>query len=300
MPAGLFASANAGLFPETGGRVVASGDVAVTRRSLFRVPYAAVAARFDVVIPARNEASTVAGVVRAALGAAGVGTVFVVDDGSRDGTAMVARRAGARVVSVVASNAPGHKGRALAAGVAASNAEVLVFFDADLSGVLPQHFEALAAPVLEGPFALSCGILSYGPLRDPLARRLPPITGLRALRREVFEGVDLSNSRGFQIEILINEVVVRRGWPSSVRSLGGLHHRTKVAKRGWRRGLAASLAMWRDLFACLRTVPFWTYPAYLRGLTLLPPVPQVDSDSLSIAPASDATGEASSGSAATP
>jgi glycosyltransferase involved in cell wall biosynthesis len=272
--------------------------VDVTRRRLFRVPYAAVAARFDVVIPARNEASTVAGVVRAALGAEGVGTVFVVDDGSTDETAAVARRAGAEVVAVLASDAPGHKGRALAAGMAASNAEVVVFFDADLTGVVPEHFEELAAPVLDGPFALSCGVLSYGPIRDPLFMRLPPITGLRALRRELFEAVDLANSRGFQIEILINEALVRRGWPSSVRSLAGLHHRTKVAKRGWRRGLRASLAMWRDLLVCLRTIPLWTYPAYLRGLTLLPPVPQVDS--LSIDPARDAAGEASSGSAATP
>ena len=227
-----------------------------------------------------------------------MGTVFVVDDGSKDGTAMAASRAGAKVVSVVASDAPGHKGRALAAGVAASNAEVLVFFDADLTGVLPEHFEKLAGPVLEGPYALSCGVLSYGTLRDPLFLRLPPITGLRALKREVFEALDLAHSRGFQVEILINEVVVRHGWPSSIRSLGGLHHRTKVAKRGWRRGLAASLAMWGDLIACLRIVPLWTYPAYLRGLTLLPPVPQ--EDSLAIAPARDAAGEASSGSAATP
>ncbi|MEP7012712.1 MAG: hypothetical protein ABJC13_20510, partial [Acidobacteriota bacterium] len=177
-------------------------------------------------------------------------------------------------------------------------AEVLVFFDADLTGVVPEHFEELAAPVLDGPFALSCGVLSYGPLRDPLFLRLPPITGLRALRRKVFEAVDLANSRGFQIEILINEAVVRHGWPSSIRSLAGLHHRTKVAKRGWRVGLAASLAMWSDLLACLRTVPLWTYPAYLRGLTLLPPVPQLDS--VSIDPAREPAGEASSSSAATP
>jgi glycosyltransferase involved in cell wall biosynthesis len=257
-----------------------------------------VTAYFDVVIPARNEAPTVAGVVRAARAAAGVGNVFVVDDGSTDETANVARRAGAEVVAVPASDAPGHKGRALAAGVAASNAEVLVFFDADLTGVIPEHFEDLAAPILEGPFALSCGVLSYGPLRDPLFLRLPPITGLRALRRELFEAVDLANSRGFQIEILINEAVVRRGWPSSVRSLDGLRHRTKVAKRGWLRGLRASLAMWGDLLSCLRTIPLWTYPAYLRGLTLLPRAPRVGY--LSLDPAIESSSEASSGSAAAP
>ncbi len=53
---------------------------------------------FDVVIPARNEEPTVGDVVRAALSARGVGAVIVVDDGSTDGTAAAARRAGATVV----------------------------------------------------------------------------------------------------------------------------------------------------------------------------------------------------------
>jgi hypothetical protein len=122
----------------------------------------------------------------------------------------------------------------MAAGVAAARADVLVFFDADLAGARPAHFEALAAPVLAGACALSCGLLDYGRLRNPLFLRLPPITGLRALR--------------------------------------GLTHRSKVEKAGWTRGARAHLAMTAELLDCLRTVPLWTYGAYLRGLEVLPPV----------------------------
>jgi len=235
-------------------------------------------AAYDVVIPARDEEPTVAGVVTAARAARGVGRVFVVDDGSSDGTAAEAARAGAVVLSRLPGE-PGSKARALALGVAASAAPFLVFFDADILDVRPDHFEALAAPVLAGDAWLSCGMLSYGRLRDSLFLRLPPITGLRAIRREVFEAIPDAKRNGFQIEIMINEVIARRGLPSTIRVLPGLRHRSKVQKAGWRRGLPSHLAMTRELLACLRFVPLWTYRAYLSHLKVLPPggssVPEV-------------------------
>ncbi len=224
---------------------------------------------FDVVIPARNEEATVAGVVRAARTAPGAGRVVVVDDGSSDGTAAAAASAGADVVSTGAAG--GSKARALSRGVEATDAGVLVFFDADILNVRPAHFEALASPILAGDAWLSCGIVPYGRLRDPFFLRLPPITGLRALRREVFTAIPEEKRNGFQIEIMINEVIARRRLPSAIRVLSGLRHRSKLAKVGWRRGLPAHLAMTRELLACLRLVPLWTYGAYLRNLRVLPP-----------------------------
>src|SRR4029078_10265143 len=125
---------------------------------------------------------------------------------------------------------PGDKARALARGVEASEAAVLVFFDADIEDVRPIHFEALAEPVLSGEVGLSCGIVDYGALRNPFFLHLPPITGLRALPREVFEGVAETKRSGFQIEIMINEVVVRRRLPSAIRVLMGPRHRSKIEK----------------------------------------------------------------------
>lgn len=227
--------------------------------------------RFDVIIPARDEEPTVGDVVRAARDAPGVGAVLVVDDGSVDGTAERAREAGGTVLTAGPPGGPGDKARALALGVAAATAPVLIFFDADIQGVRPVHLEALAAPVLAGDAVLSCGIVDYGRLRNPLFLRLPPITGLRALRRDVFEGIPAGRGNGFQIEILINEVAARRRAPCAIRVLRGLAHRTKIDKTGWRQGLPAHLAMTRDLLACLRFVPLWTYGAYLRNLRVLEP-----------------------------
>lgn len=226
---------------------------------------------YDVVIPARDEESTVGGVVRGARSAPGVGRVIVVDDGSADRTAEEAARAGATVVAARPPGEPGSKAQALALGVEVAESGVLVFFDADILGCRGEHFTALAAPVLAGLASLSCGIVDYGALRNPLFLRLPPITGLRAIRREVFEAIPPERRNGFQIEIMINEVIARRRLPSTIRVLPGLRHRTKIEKAGWRRGLPAHLAMTRELLGCFRFVPLWTYGAYLRNLRVLPP-----------------------------
>jgi glycosyltransferase involved in cell wall biosynthesis len=223
---------------------------------------------YDVVIPARDEERTIEAVVRPACVARGVGKVWVVDDGSTDGTAAVAHAAGAQVIR---SFGRGDKALALATGVSASRADALVFFDGDILNATPAHFEALVEPVLTGACELSCGLVDYGPLRNPLFLRLPPITGLRALKRSVFEAIAREKLRGFQVEIMINEVIARGHMPSSIRVLSGIDHVSKVKKSGWRNGGISHVRMTLELLDCFRFVPLWTYAAYLRNLTVLPP-----------------------------
>lgn len=220
---------------------------------------------FDVIIPARDEAPTIAAVIGAALAARGVVRVIVVDDHSTDTTAAVAQSAGAEVIR---SRGNGSKALALATGVEATSSEVLVFFDADIVGATPAHFESLAAPVSNG-FAMSLGLVDYGRLRNAFYARLPPITGLRAVRRSVFEAVAPERRNGFQIEIMINEVVARGGMRTAIQTLAGTRHRSKVAKLGMRRGVRAHAAMTLELLHCLTFVPLWTYLSYLRHLTVL-------------------------------
>ena len=97
----------------------------------------------SVIIPALNEAESIGTVVRA-MPWNEIAECIVVDNGSTDGTAEVARGAGARVI--VASRG---YGAAMSTGVKAAVGEVLVFVDGD--GADPVEAMAqIMGPVVSG------------------------------------------------------------------------------------------------------------------------------------------------------
>jgi len=115
--------------------------------------------RVSVVIPARNEADTVADVVsqiRNALLPCGlVDELVVIDSDSVDDTAAVARAAGATVYAAAAIDTgmpavPG-KGEALWKSLFVTSGELLVFIDADLTEWGPHFVSGLLGPLLTSP-----------------------------------------------------------------------------------------------------------------------------------------------------
>jgi len=122
--------------------------------------------RIGVVIPARNEVESIGATLERIphdLGTA----VVVADDGSTDGTAGAASRAGA----VVVSNPPQGYGWACRAGsssAALEGCDVLVFLDADGS-MPPEAIGALVAPIRAGVADIVCGART-----GPGLRSMPP------------------------------------------------------------------------------------------------------------------------------
>jgi len=222
----------------------------------------------DAVIPARDEAATVAANVVAAMGCAYVREVLVVDDGSSDDTAGRAAAAGAKVLTLPAS--AGSKAHALAAGVAASDADAFLFVDADCTNLTAAHLDALCRPWLEGRAAMSIGFFDYGPFWNRLVPWWPPLTGERLVPRWVFESIPSHKLDGYTIEVRINEVIAEGHLPTVARLLPGVYHRTKRDKLGRREGARATWSMYRRLFALVKPgdVRLRTYGTYLRGLTV--------------------------------
>lgn len=100
-----------------------------------------------IVIPAFNEAKVIEDVIRRVK--ARYPLVVVIDDGSRDGTAVVAEKAGANVYQHILNRG---LGGALGTGLAAAyrlGADIVVTFDADGQHVA-EDIERLIAPIRDG------------------------------------------------------------------------------------------------------------------------------------------------------
>ena len=222
----------------------------------------------DVVMPARNEETTVAANVAAACGCRHTREVIVVDDGSTDRTGERAAAAGAKVVRREART--GSKALAMAEGVAVSDAEAILFVDADCTGLTAAHLDAICTPFLEGRAVMSIGAFDYGRFWNPQVRRWPPLSGERIVPRWVFEAVPPPLRQGYTIEVRLNEVVAEARLPTSVRTMEGVYHRTKRDKLGRWDGVRHTVAMYRELLSLLLPggVRWRTYWFYLRGLTV--------------------------------
>ena len=185
-----------------------------------------------VVIPARNEADRIQATVTAAVGIPVVALVVVVDDGSKDGTAAVARQAGA-VVTRHARNRG--KGAAMETGAEAvrlldqrehrDRPRHLLFRDADLAGPA-----ALAGPLIDpvlagkadmtiavfaatvklGGHGLVVGLSGAGIRRATGWQPAQPLNGQRCLTRAAFEAAR-PLARGWGVETGLTIDLLRKG-----------------------------------------------------------------------------------------
>lgn len=102
--------------------------------------------KLSIIIPAKDEASSIGGVVESVLFNAPGAEIIVVDDGSKDDTANIARAAGVTVISHRYSKG---NGAAIKTGARAATGSVLVFMDADGQHD-PQDIKKLISKLEEG------------------------------------------------------------------------------------------------------------------------------------------------------
>lgn len=213
-------------------------------------------------VPAKDRADDIAATVGALQGLAAVDRVMVVDDGSRDGTAEAARAAGAEVLRLPVNRG---KGGAVLAGVEATpEADVYLLIDADLAATASAA-DRLLDPVLGDEADMVVGVfppaegrggsgrvksLARGAIHRATGRRFDePLSGQRAVRRELLAGLPSADRFGLEVAMTIDALragarVLEVEVPMDHRHTGGSWaghlHRA-------RQGLDIARALWPRL-----------------------------------------------------
>lgn len=200
-------------------------------------------------IPAHNEADRITATVTATRAVAAIDRIVVIDDRSQDGTAELARHAGAEVLELAVNLG---KGGALQAGLEAvrDDADVLVLLDGDL-GETAAEAGALVGPVLTGDADMTIATLPKPPgsgglgLVKGLARwgirrmagfeATAPLSGQRALSRAAWTAATpFASGYGVEVGLTVRaaragmrllEVPTTMGHAATGRDLAGFAHR---------------------------------------------------------------------------
>ncbi|BCV24966.1 glycosyltransferase family 2 protein [Gelria sp. Kuro-4] len=204
------------------------------------------------IVPAYNEAGRIGHVVATVERVQEIAEIIVVDDGSTDGTAREAAQAGSRV-TVVKLPANQGKGAALLAGVQATDADILLFLDADLLGLTPAHIRELVLPVLRGESEMAMAVFAGGRLATDLAQKIAPfLSGQRALRRSLLARVPSLALSRFGVEMALTQFVRDEGIPVRRIPWRDVTHVMKEEKLGLAKGFGARLKMYWEILHSLR------------------------------------------------
>lgn len=198
----------------------------------------------EAIVPAYNEEKTVGSVVRTILKSGVFDRVLVVDDGSKDNTAIEAKRAGGDVFRM---HKNGGKSRAMMAGLEHTTADPIAFFDADLVGFRPDHVRQLAH-LADLEYDMVCGLRDYGILGNPLHLGMPLITGERFVKRVVLAAIPKDCWDGYDIETGMNHACKLVGAKTAVTLLRGLQIRRKSDKNGFIKGMLGEFKMFSKIY----------------------------------------------------
>ncbi|MGQ0823487.1 MAG: glucosyl-3-phosphoglycerate synthase [Actinomycetota bacterium] len=192
----------------------------------------AAGARVSVCLPARNEDTTIGTIVRAVVESGLADEIVVIDDGSIDDTAAVARRAGARVVAeagILPEVGPGTgKGNALWKSLYECDGDIICWLDADLRNFQPTYVGRMLAPLVTNPDTVFVKAYSERALEDAptgggrvtelvarpllsllfpkLADIVQPLAGEYAGRRDALETLPFVQGWGVELGLLVDIV----------------------------------------------------------------------------------------------
>jgi hypothetical protein len=159
--------------------------------------------------------------------------IIVVDDGSTDNTENILNEL-SKEYSFCYERLSNNMGKswAMARGVEISKSDIILFFDADVSNIMKEHFDEILKPVIDNSADMVLGQPSET-LIDYRINPFKPLTGERALlMKDILPVLDKIRDIRFGVETFLNLYYEAQGKRIKYVLMKGLRHPSTFEKSG--------------------------------------------------------------------
>lgn len=197
--------------------------------------------KITAIVPAYNEADRIRGVLDVLVSHPRLAEIIVVDDGSTDETENIVCQYD---VFYIKNERNQGKGYAMDKGVKRSKGEIILFVDADVSGLTHEMVDQIIAPVADEGLDMFIGMrnrkIYYLHL---LVVFVPLLGGERALTKTLWNRLPAYYKHRFRIEAGLNFYAEHWGKGFEYTVFKGLAQVVKEKKYGWANGLKQRFGM---------------------------------------------------------
>lgn len=195
--------------------------------------------KVSIIIPAYNEEKSIGANLEILGNVDGIDEIIVVDDGSTDGTALIAGQY--PYVRLVSHDKNRGKYQAVLSGVNEAKNDLILFYDADLTGMRSEYVEDLI-----NEFSKSCKMVimdkgSQSWIFRKLARSLPAQSGTRIMTKKDFYKIDFGKKRSFDLEPSISRYFIQHDLSIGFVEAAGSKDPRKSFKYSFFRGVYLDL-----------------------------------------------------------
>lgn len=164
--------------------------------------------KVSLIIPAYNEEKRIADVINPIKDMDLIGEIIVIDDCSKDDTSGVVNNIDSEKIKLIKHTKNKGKTQSMKDGIEASKNDIVLFLDADLSGVNQEDVENLIKPVLDNKVDLTMSIRDNS-LKIYKSLKCDFVSGERCLNKEIMSHLWHKISIGFGIEVIMNDYLLK-------------------------------------------------------------------------------------------
>ena len=184
--------------------------------------------KITAIVPVYNEEKTVGNVLEVLVSSDKIGKIIVVNGGSTDKTPAIINKfksSKKSKVAVINLKHPNGKGGAVKAGSRNIKSDIVLLFDADLTGLKKEHVDKLIRPIIEGA-AMVIGLRDKGNIIGNMIMPYFPLTGgERAFITKVFmEIIKCPLVGGWGLESVMNDYCKKKKLKVAKVKLDGMDH----------------------------------------------------------------------------